>query len=89
MLNLRLEKKSSHVISTCTFFQLIQLLYLQDDEVEPSLNGEIIYGVTLAEVDDDTDDVLPVRIEPSSGAITLIRSLDYESRKLWKVSKDN
>jgi len=63
-------------------------IFFQNEEVEPSLNGKVTYGLTLAQIGENTDDVKPVRIAPDSGQITLTRLLDYETQKTWNVSRN-
>ena len=46
----------------------------------------VTYGLTLAEIDDESDGVKPVRIALDTGQITLIRSLDYETKQTWQVN---
>ncbi|CAK8675066.1 unnamed protein product [Clavelina lepadiformis] len=55
----------------------------ENGEIEPSQNGVITYDIQLAETDDAVDSI-PVLVDPTSGKITLVESLDYETRKIWK-----
>ncbi|CAK8684908.1 unnamed protein product [Clavelina lepadiformis] len=52
-------------------------------ELEASPNGLVTFEIQLAESDDAIAS-LPVRIDPTSANLTLARTLDYETRRLWK-----
>ena len=59
---------------------------LQNGEIENSLNGDVTYE--LERMPDDYDSrKLPIVIDRVTGEITLSGQLDYEERKVWKVSE--
>ncbi|XP_078489330.1 protocadherin alpha-3-like [Ciona intestinalis] len=56
----------------------------EDNRIEPSKNGKVTYGLSLAEVGERSRVKIPIRINHESGQVTLVRSLDFETRKHWK-----
>nr|XP_018668990.1 protocadherin beta-16-like isoform X2 [Ciona intestinalis] len=56
----------------------------EDNKIEPSTNGKVTYGLSLAKVGEKSRGKIPIRINHESGQVTLVRSLDFETRKHWK-----
>ena len=61
-------------------------IFYKYGELEASPNGLVTFEIQLAESDDAIAS-LPVRIDPTSANLTLARTLDYETRRLWKVRR--